>query len=189
MNDKTNASLEDNIRNEEIDWGWCIPDCGKCCLGKGKEITQSEAEVIAKKLSVCRGDFIGLDESKGSLNNNQKESIQNDRYIKEKKSNGNKPKLRKRLLLKTINNRCIFLRNYSLCSIYNFKPIVCTKYGNWLSDCRDYRRIKTLSEKGSDISKKLKEMWLKEYSNKNYNKTKWKVKAELFVCELSASEQ
>jgi len=149
--------LDEATKPGSIDWGFCIPDCGRCCCkDRGNETTSDETGIIAKRLNIPTEEFIS------------------DRHP----GTG-------RMFLKTEGNRCIFLSDRSLCLVYDCKPKVCTKYGYWLSDCRDFRRIRELSGREIRVKARLKDLWMKEREKKSYDRVKWKVMAELLVEEMA----
>jgi Fe-S-cluster containining protein len=156
---------DDSFNPEQAEWGNCIPECSKCCHGSGKETTLKEAEEISKNLDVPIGHFVDI-----------------NKHINDMASS--KDELPHRLFLRTNDNKCIFLCDCGQCLVYSIKPTVCSKYGSWMSDCKDYRRINELAGKGSDIARKLKSMWLDKRKRKEFNPVKWKVDAELLVEEL-----
>jgi Fe-S-cluster containining protein len=39
------------LRFEDIDWGFCVPDCGSCC-SRGQPVTKVHAEELANALGV-----------------------------------------------------------------------------------------------------------------------------------------
>jgi Fe-S-cluster containining protein len=187
-----NERIGTTVDPEKTDWGYCIPDCGKCCLGKGKELTRDETGLISSGLGIRPDDFIGIDEEKtpgGPSEYNARPGAANRGTAGYDGTGCTTAPRRKRLFLKTKNDRCVFAGHHSLCQIYDLKPSVCSKYGNWISDCRDYRKIRRLSEDGSDITKRLKRLWLAELKKDDYNRVKWKVKAELLVERLAARKK
>ena len=155
--------VDSGFEPEKIDWGYCIPDCGRCCTGSGKEATPEEAAEISRRLGIPEADFIQPANAGAE---------------------GSGSRLRPRLFMKTENGICIFLTGRRLCVVYAFKPRVCTKYGLWMSDCRDFRRIKELSDKSVDIKGRLKKAWLEEIMDAGYDRVKWKVRSEIFIDEL-----
>lgn len=165
--------MESDLKLTVIDWGYCIPDCARCCQGQGKELTAEESVKIAIQLGVDNRNFIGLIE--GNIEKKHGTANQHDNNH-----------LRKRILLRTENGSCIFLCNNSLCLIYPYRPEVCRRYGSWQSDCRDYRRLQALETSGCKVAVKLKQMWLSEKSRKGYDRIRWRVKAELFIAGEAA---
>lgn len=158
--DKLKREMLANLDLNEVDWGFCIPDCGRCCLGAGKEITPEEADYFASRLQLPKEDFLDSEKRAGA----------------------------RKLILKTCEDRCVFLCQHSLCLVNEYKPKVCRRYGHWLSDCKDFRRIKVLMERGRDVRQKLKELWLIEIKKNGYDKVKWKVNAEMFVEKMGRKQ-